>query len=483
MAEANHFALRFENSPARGALEAVLGELRAWGNISPRSNGVLVEQDPILPLARAVVTGGTTVLGIHRLDGEAMAEQATTHLRVPTMGFAPGAADTMVPMVFSLKRDMDSTLFPDSVFSGQRYSLLPPAGKLLPDELRHLTLRADPGLPRLGLALADQLDEVSFFWIGEQAGSLDAGAALADALDRLLRGLEPGTDPVDVALIVASSLPCRFQFKQFELPYQWELPLLSSKQEFHFDGRAIQRQQVAVNLPEGKTVSGAFLEIDRGLDQTTTQNPSTGAKTGLHLRADRWTGTRLEAARDGRVVGVTLVLDLRETVTLSVELRADVSGQPTGALFAEAVIELDHKSRTHNIPFGKTVILNGQTCWLLLRPAKGEGVWEAEPVTGLSGSFMGEDGPTVRQEVDRHVDHKGLFTFIQPLTQGESSLEVYLDNEKLTPLPAESGRDHYPLDEALDRAASHEAPLYLQSGAKGRVTIYPTTYLVIPGGS
>lgn len=482
---AAHFALRFAD--ASNTVETVLGEECSWGSIQTRGKGLEVEQQPVLPLKKIGLTGSNIVLGVHRLDGQAMAEQATTHLRQPMAQLKTAVAQarpsSKAPRAGRARQgriSLSSDLFPDQPFSGQRYSLVSKRHTLSRNEIRHLTVQAKPGQPRLGVALADNPDDMRIFWNGEAAGPLDAGPELAKALSLLLRDQEAGTDPVDVALVVVSDQPCTFQFKQFQLPYQWELPLIDAKQEFRFDGRTIQRHKVALNLPEGRTVSTAYLEIDTGLGKSTAQDPTTHIKTGLQLRADRWTGTRLEEARNGRIVGVSLPLAVRGNVSLSVELRLDVQGQPTGALLAETTIELDPTLKAHNIPFGKTAMLNGVTCWLLLRPAGSDIVWEAEQVTGQSASFQGVDQPTRRQEVNRHTDRKGLFHFIQPVAKGNTPLVVYLDSEKLDPRPAQNGRYRYPLDGALALNPPHQTALSLESGSKGRVTLYPTTYRVNP---
>ncbi len=441
--------------------------------------GVRVDLDPILPL-HSVTVAHQTQLGVFRRDGQALAAAATTLLRpAPERPSKPGhdrrplqgKSDTpALPSKPSSHRE----LVPDQAFTGAAFVLSPPAGTLALADLLGLHLDAAVMGPRLGLAVADQPDQIDFFWRGQGAGSAQASRELAEAANRIALAHD-GAGPLHLLLVIAADSPCAVVVERLELTCALAVPLFATveKQVVRFEGRQReQRQLVLPPRPAGRIAAAALL-LDAqltGLAGTPTPWPA-GLKTGLLVDATAWTATAVTGP--GALVH-GLQLGLRAELLparLEVVLREDHAGTPGGRVLTLFTLDLATAPNDWwNAPLPEPLMLEAKPLWLALRAASGQVTWLLTEGEGPTGRFAAEGGAAPRARMSL-ANQRALFAWQYGDVAEAPIHELTLNGQVLTPTP--DGKDRYRYDLAPGLSATGaEATLALSTSAKGKLTLY-----------
>lgn len=457
------------------------------GSVASHAAGLRVDLDPILPL-RAVSVDHPNRLGVFRLDGQALAAAATTQLRAaPERASKPGGdprnqtdKQDKAPALPG-KKPGKRELVPEQPFTGAPFVLSPQTDSLAVADLKSLRVEAAVAGPRLGLARADQPDEVAFFWHGEGAGTFQLGRELAEAANRLAAA-QAGSGPLHFRLVIAADTPCAVVVQQLSLPYGLAVPLLPSaeKLEVRFEGR--QHERVALALPPWPAgrVAQAELVVDAqltGLAGTATAWP-TGLKTGVLVDTDAWTATAFMGP------GITvhgLQLGLRAhalPARLEVALREDHGGMPSGRVLTRFALDLaTAPSHWFNAPFPEPLLLEAKALWLLLRAASGQVTWLLADGAGPSGRYSEDGGGTPARARLTLANQRGLFGWQS--NAGEAPIhELSLNDQVLA--PNSIGKDRYRYDLRPALPTSEPATLVLSSSAKGKLILYPGEVLILP---
>jgi hypothetical protein len=446
-------------------------------------------------LVEGKVPAGST-LRVHRLDGQALAEKPTA-----TASAAPGG-------IFSFD-------FTDARFA---LRLQGPAGpvSLVAADVLAVQVRADPAGARIGIAAPDSLAAPALVWpdSGDAAPAVEvnAGKALAEALERHLAALPaPLPDTVDVALVIAADAPCRLDLLALEVPYR--LVRLSfgsgfksgpnagpSKEVLRFAGTGAADRSLLLQLPGGATVVEAKLDTLpslRGVRPVPGASGATAAEpveqTGVRVDGRAWVAQRLTPPQAVAVRGIAVgLLGLTPGAKLTLELREDHQGEPTGRTLAEGSLPLDQAGRRlwSTVFLSAPVILPAQPCWLLLTAAAGEAVWLARSGEATVRVLGRPEAPAARR-----ADIEGLETLhrllvVEASQTGIPALELRLGDMAVAETTGGEGdRKSFDLAAALTRhlagrsaSSPQDIPLAFSSAVPGSLTVYPPRITYEPPG-
>lgn len=268
-------------------------------------------------------------LRVHRVDGEAVSDQATTTATnrglpslfrdraiAPSSDLAASARSTEralglgSELTDGLRIDSDRRVFALSgaqPFDADRFVVFldDPLGQpigLAPGDLDEVGIRTFPTGPRIGLVLlpaeapapdasagGDPLEQPNFFFranglvgggdVPLAAGMFNAGTDLAKALAAALALLEaPLPAAIDIALVFASDAPCQLDLDAFTVGY-----------------RLIRSSWPAPTLPDDPLVTAAT--PDRNQRSARFGPGSEAEATGGPLRIELPAGARIETAR------------------------------------------------------------------------------------------------------------------------------------------------------------------------------------------
>jgi hypothetical protein len=417
---------------------------------------------------------------------------------------------------------------------------------LAPGGVGALWMRSIPSSPRLSLAPAGDLSAAIGFWAapGEIGRGQPASAgifaiqsaangpnAFADALGRLLDSLpSPLPATIDLALIAESDAPCTFALTQVEVGGRFvragfAVPagatVAPEKQVLRFDGGAVRKQEVVLEIPRGAAIASAALELsaslrddrpadasvpagslaDTGLVATLGEDDLT-VGAGATLRVGRWAAQAFTPPAATVATGVALgMLPLAEATEVRVELREDHNGSPAGRVLADATVAAGPAgSRAWgSARFAEAVILPVQPYWVVVSARNGAGVWLARDATGkLQLGPTDTDGKT--SAADGALDGlEGLHRLLQrppePATTGGGSgggdptapvaLPIAITIGASAVQPAGPPGDRASADitaalaDALAAAPGTDAlvpiPVAVSTPVAGLVTVYPPT--------
>ncbi|MBE9139547.1 hypothetical protein IQ254_20495 [Nodosilinea sp. LEGE 07088] len=360
--QAEFLALTF-NALASGAVVAA--------SCSSQGGGVRVELALPLRLYRVVAASGVTgIITVHRVDGSAIAEQATA-----TVGSGGLLAQEFTDRQFVLKRA---------------------GGNLAPAQIAQLWFTSYPTTPRFGLV--DETDSLISLW--QAPGQLITSSAQSkltlanedfQPLERFLAGPSTST----LKLVAESDAPCRLQLTHASLGYrrryQGFAPQAAAltKQVLRFQGHDLRPQAVALTLPP--QVQAASLQLSVSLKGSQSSRAPSAIATlappsqrqGVELWPQQWAGLPLTPALATRYSGVTLgLLLLRSPTTLTVDLHTDADGLP-GPVLAQVsqTIQAATQPQWITLGFPAPVVLYRQPYWLLVS-ASDPALWLTQPGAG-----------------------------------------------------------------------------------------------------
>ena len=439
-------------------------------------------------------------MDIHRLDGDTVAEQATTKLRAKLLvrkahqqDRNPKARGLSSPLVLRARKPTSDRLFPEQAFTDARFALVGGSGI---NSVLELNLLGLPTGQRLGLAPPDDPDAAVFFWrqAGEfdsghpdHDGVVDAGAALAAALQTYATEHPPSGDHLDVALVVASDSPCLFEIETLSTPYLLAVngfAQATGKQVLRFAAGSATAQDLALRVPAGG-VEHAFLEIadsfgeDRLLDLTTGDG-----KLSVALKPMRWVGRRAVPVQAISARGVALTVKVPTgPARLAIQLQEDAGGRPSGKVLATGEVTLKQFAAVAqvNVPFENAAILATTPYWLLVVAAEGRVLWLSDEGEGQMAVFPQDADPADKSPTYRYERLLGRMRWLTRTSQGPASpaIELTLGQTTIVPLPRAPGRLVYDLAPCLNqwRQANQpvgpaEVALHFRSATGGIVTVY-----------
>ncbi|MGB3201784.1 MAG: hypothetical protein WBA99_12835, partial [Nodosilinea sp.] len=339
---------------------------------SNQGGGVRVTLALPLRLHRVTVTGGVGTITVHRVDGDAIAEQATTQA---TSG---------------------GTIQLSQAFTDRQFVLKQNGGSLTTDQIAQLWFISYPTTPRLGVL--DEQGSLVPLW--QAPGQLTASSAQGQLtlttadfqpLERRLTGPSPPT----LKLVAESDAPCQIQITSASLSYrrvyQGFTPLGgTAKQVLRFQGHDLRPQSVALSLPPQVQTASIQLSVSlRGAQPATaslataTQAPPT-QRQGVELWPQQWGALPFTPTAATRYSGITLgLLLLRSQTTLTVDLRTDEGGLPGLSLSRTSqtvqgagqpqwvTLQLPAAAVVYSQPYWLLVGVSEPTLWLT-HPGDGE---------------------------------------------------------------------------------------------------------------
>jgi hypothetical protein len=479
----------------------------AQADVSTPDGAFVVELDAPrrLLFVKLKAPGLDFTLSVHRLDGQAIAEKPTaTAAQSPDQTFHFDFTDAR----FALRlRDP----------GGQNVSLAF-------GDVAAVNVQADPAGPRIGIVLlpdpaepgADPLAAPALFWPppGDAVPTVvDAGPALAETLERQLARLSALPAPpahVDAALVITADAPCELLLQALAVPYRLVSHSLGSeaaKEVLRFAGAGAADRSITLQLPGGAKVVSATLEtmpslrVDRpvsGGAGTAVEEPV--EQTGARIDGRVWVAQRVTPPQAVTVLGIAVgLLGLNRDAELTLELREDHQGEPTGRTLAEGSLTLGPAGRRawSTVFLSAPVILPAQPCWLLLTAAEGEAVWLTR--SGETGiRILGRSVDRSEKPAARNTGVEGMETLHRLLIaedrQAATSetaplLELRLKGSPVPELSAgESDRKIFDLAAALTSylagrpATSPQViPLDFTSAVPGSLTVYPPRITYEPG--
>lgn len=456
---------------------------------------------------RKVKTSAGAQIGLHRVDVDKVVEEATV-----TLANNSAVTPTFADARFALRRS--------------------DGGNLSPAQVDLLEVTSFPSSPRLGVTLSGitPAPEPVYFWQGsgeigqggEPAdGQIAGGAALADALARLLNrhlaALRDAGQPipaqVGAALLVESSAPCRFQLQTLTLVYRvvtasW-LGLAGAaaqeKQVLRFSDQHLDSATLSVALPAAASLQSAALRavISRAAPPSTAgQANGTGdifpppAQTAGFYVDHRAVALAVTPPAALTASGVAVaVLPLSPDLALQLALHADAAGAPAGVELATVTVggEPAGQARWVTAQLPARLPLSRQRVWLVLRAQTGACIWLA------TGDTTPEDVAISRQDEARGLwlsQPRGVlpglaYRLLSPALAGPPDLSTPAAQPSLsvslagTPLVAGIEGDTHTFDlmpalaaylqsgPAPDLAGLVYAPLAFRAFGLRQATVYP----------
>lgn len=296
--------------------------------------------------------------------------------------------------------------------------------------LNGLTVESYPRSARVGIAFpapgaAADPAAANFFWrvagdIGNgvpvSAGVLHEGATLGAELARAatryaeaLRDQAPEGPPptlpatLDVALVVESDAPCRFDFSAVEVDFRLartSFPDGAEKIVLRFPGDTAVSRDIPLTLPSGVTVKAAKLEVSESLrsDRAAGSGGATAGvgasafpatRKGVRIHREMQAAQPLTPPKAATVTGLAIgLIALEAGTTARVELREDADGSPAGRILGKGTIAPAAVGRGEwsLVRFKDAVIVPSSPHWIVLTCDAGALTWltaEAEDAVHL----------------------------------------------------------------------------------------------------
>jgi hypothetical protein len=346
--------------------------------------------------------------------------------------------------------------------------------------------------------------------------ALDAGDALAEALNRYLQSLaRPAPAEVDVKLVAASDAPCVLDIQSAAITYRRVRESFATgepKQVLRFANDRLSSQQVIVQLPAGVQVVSATLRTleelrsdrlaaDGGLIEDLAGLPDLLAgPDGVYLAGERWAGQRLQPAAAISASGIGLgLLPVADGTEVAIELQEDWRGLPSGKALASATLRPGPAGLRQWFvgQLAATVILSAQTYWLLAKATQGSAVWLSTAEDKAASVLMLEraspttpwvkrsavNGQTARYRLLSPAAPAGASGQATALSVGDKVVAAaHPEGHGIFDISANAQENAlvYDLADALNtylqeqaQAGPTEIPLTFVPGAPGFITVYP----------
>ncbi len=516
--------LRFPTGGQADRLAIAASATAFQASFLPLDYNALAPGEPSLAASRSSAEGGTAV--IVQLDAPRQVRQVRlASSAVPGSGYSvelyrlDGNRLASGPTVSASISGGLATFSQD--FTDARFAirLKAPGGgntALSTTQVTEVTVRGYPTGPRLGIARPDDLPASVFFWqapgeIGRaqpaSLGEANAGAALADALQRHLDDLVASLQEqagegtvarlpaqVDAALVIESDAPCRLQVTSLGVGYrlvQESFPDGAQKQVLRFPGDATSSQTVALALPGNATIVSATLRTTESFRRDRVPAPDEGAppngvpaeKSGVHASPGQWAAQEVVPSQATFASGVALALmALVGDTAVQVALQEDWRGRPSGKALAEGTVLLEQAGapRWATLLFPGPVVLPSQPHWLLVRPSRGQALWltaaGSTPVRLMEATSKGEIGG----ELSVLEGQQALYSFLSrgKQVQGQAAFGMLVGAQPVA--PGSAPPDGQPDTRITDLASALGA--YLASQATtATVSVSLTFSASVPG--
>lgn len=382
-----------------------------WDGLGDTINVALSYPAPLIRL-RSQLYGKAD---LHRVDGDAVAEQATlsvtTGQTFPEPLIAPSfqlvfsqpkpkkhaqaVANKVQEKHHKRHKSLSAMAVPDKAPSSKSDNLIMIEKEvLLESGLSSIELQGQPTNPRLRLLNPDQ-SETLWQWLepGSHDNSVDfpkQGEALAEilapALKQAFEKREPGSNTILLPLFVESDSPCQVMIEQVHLHFLQETELITEPISYNFGGSTAQIEELLLNRPAGEI---QHISIEANAD---TQN-----RPWQDLPADLSGNSNLNGAHlhKGDQIAIPWILDqptylsgmsiawygLAEEIELQLNISPD-----SGDCSAAKVLAEGRYSGSHTLPqwlhirLDETALQPG-IYWIKLQSNQGGGIWLGDPVT------------------------------------------------------------------------------------------------------
>jgi hypothetical protein len=355
---------------------------------SDSTGGVLITFPVPRTLWRVRVSGALSndVIEAHRVDGDAVTDDAFAHAEHGAAGAILNAADRQ--LVLRLKR------------GGAAASLRAP-------DVAQVIVRSPAGNVRVGVALPTLGNDV--FYLGPDAGAVltnptaatQLGPALATLLqtasDRLTGSLAGGLlpAPVPMILVLESDTPAQAHITGFVLRYRLFRRRFidqAPKRLFNFAGGSLSTQPLTIDVPRGSALwsatlrmMGPFKEQDGGgagqagdgLDAAPAASALPASDLGVELHVGETAATQTTLTQAAVIAGATVELvALADTSAGRVRLHRDADGSPGDILgeqpFAPLLAGI---RRIVRVDFENPTVLGAGPVWVAAQCDDGTLLW------------------------------------------------------------------------------------------------------------
>lgn len=350
-------------------------------------------------LAAHTVPGEGHGLEFYRLDGHVLSSKPTLTVTACAQDDTATLNEAFVDSRLALRLKTNST--------DQQVNLAA-------DSLTALHVMSYPTGPRIGLAPPDNPLAAVFFWQapGElkddmaSAGTVDAGAVMAEALQRYLDRVRAEQleqlladplaglpDHIDIALVIQSDAPCALTISGFSIPYHLVQESFPERQipkyVLRFTDNRRRTESIPLTLPGNATVQSATLRVSESLRKDLPV-AGTGAvaletaldqQQGAYLDFERWVAQQIVPSQARTVSGISLgLLAIVAETELLIELHEDWQDQPSGKKLLSGTMRLDQAGQPAWVLqlFPQAVVLATQPYWLLIKATRGQAIWLLE---------------------------------------------------------------------------------------------------------
>lgn len=467
-------------------------------------NAVKITLDVPRPL-QSIKTQTPGPVQVYRVDGDAVADKATlslvramdVHAHSGRFDQSQGRLDPGKPARRSAQPNEDSSatgpkmkvqrreikgktkhrLVPTQAFTGEVFHLSGPRGTLSANHLHEVNLSAEPAAPRLGLAPADDLNNITYFWWGDGPSDrsqtpMDAGKAFAQALQNVVDEA-PVDAPVAVALVMAADSPCTFRLDALKVDTFLRIDQFedgSDKQVLTFDGTQQNTRTLPLPLPANAHIRAAELALKpSGLSpDEAVPVPQSATPAGLAVTETAWAAARYTPPTPQRVAGFAIALaPITAGKSLWLAAFQDVDGHPKGPQLAQTKISWPNEPLQLTWRWPEPRILD-QPIWLLLRSEGGRAVWPTDPEQGGT-LFLDGDTPADWRPRGFQQHHKAHCAPLPIAAQVGFSL----NNQPLHLQPSDGGR--YKVDLTTQLQTADPRVITITSAHPGSITLYPPT--------
>ncbi len=352
---------------------------------------------------------------LHRVDGEAVAEQATLSvatgqtfsepLTAPSFQLvlsqpkpkkhAQAIANKLQEKHHQRHKSLSAMAVSDKSSSSRSDDLMVVENEvLLQSGLSSIELQGQPTNPRLRLLNPDQ-SETLWQWLepGSHDSSIDfpnqgevLAEILAPALKQAFEKREPGSNTILLPLFVESDAPCHVMIEQVQLQFLQETELITEPISYNFDGSAAQVEALLLNRPAGEI---QYISIEANAD---TQNspwqdlpaglPGNSNLNGAYLAKGDQIAIPWILDQPTYVSGISIAwYGLAKEIELQLNISPDSDDCPAARTLTKGSYSgsLTQPLWIH-IRLAETALQPG-TYWIQLQSNQGAGIWLGDPAT------------------------------------------------------------------------------------------------------
>ena len=352
---------------------------------------------------------------LHRVDGEAVAEQATLSVTTGQTFTEPLIAPSFQLVLSQPKPKKHAQAVADKVQEKhqRRHKSLSAMAVheeasnsksdnlgaierevLIESGLSSIGLQGQPTNPRLRLLNPDQSTTL-WQWLepGSHASSVNfphqgetLAEILAPALKQAFEKREPGSNTLLLPLFIESDAPCRVRIKQLQLSFLQETELIAEPIGYTFDGSGAQLEELLLNRPTGEV---QYVSIEANAD---TQNSpwqdlpaalsGNSNLNGAHITKGDQIAIPWILGQPTYISGMAIAwYGLADEVELQLSISPDSGGCPAARTLIAGSYSGSHtQPQWINMRLDKTALQPG-SYWILLQPNKGSGIWLSDAVT------------------------------------------------------------------------------------------------------